>query len=258
MNHLFLPYLWAHLCILPDWICLAWFGLPTDQRLLWASQVSGWTRWWEARMVSSKGLVWLCLIWFDLVWFGRPKSSLTRDSFGRLVHPLTQGGGKPEWYALVVWFDLVEPSHRPETPWVPYRPPADPRRPKESRVTGRMRWWEVWVVRIGGTQAPALCLNQLLVVTQAGVATHHRRRLTHLWERTESSGEWGGGAPNPSLLRTGSDPCSRSDPYSGPDPILAPDWIGSLLLKRIRSLLWKSLLWIGSLLWKGSLLWIRS
>ena len=70
MNHLFLPYLWAHLCILPDWICLAWFGLPTDQRLLWASQVSGWTRWWEARMVSSKGLVWLCLIWFDLVWFG--------------------------------------------------------------------------------------------------------------------------------------------------------------------------------------------
>ena len=44
----------------------------------------------------------------------------------------------------------------------------------------RSRWWEVGVVRIGGTQAPALCLNQLLVVTQAGVATHHRRRLTHL------------------------------------------------------------------------------
>ena len=79
----------------------------------------------------------------------------------------------------LLWFALVVPP-LPRLLWVS-------RGPGSSPVLGGPGW----SLRIGGTQAPALCLNQLLVTQQWGVATHHRRRLTHLWERTESGGECG-------------------------------------------------------------------
>ena len=205
-----------------------WYALVVCSGLVWRGLAS-WS--WSSlnrdsfgRLGSESGgdggrpewydLGWLRWAWFGLVWFG----FLTRPHWPETPLGISaRDGGRPEWYTPVVWFDLVGPSHWPETPLgtMPYGPPAAPRRPKEPRVTGRRRWWEARVVRIGGTQAPALCLNQLLLVTQPGVATHHRRRLTHLWERTERVVESG-------------EEARRTHPCSGPDPILTPDWILTL------------------------------